>query len=62
MRVVPGPINEFYVESIFIIYGKHNIAFLSKNIFNETGEKQLMHFMYLPVVFFLMAIKSENFP
>ena len=37
-RVVPGPINQFYVESICIIYGKHYIAFLSNNIFKNIGE------------------------
>ena len=52
LGVIPGPINQFYVESIFIIYGKHYIAFLSKNIFNNTGEKHIIHFMDLSVVFF----------
>ena len=32
LGVVAGPINQCYVESIFIIYGKHYTAFLSKNI------------------------------
>ena len=52
MDVVPGPKNLFYVESIFIIYWRYYcIAFLSKNTFNNTEEKDMIHFIGLPVVF-----------
>ena len=39
----PRTKNQFYVETIFIIYGGHYIAFLSKNIFNNTHEKHKKH-------------------
>ena len=57
--VIPDPINQFYVESILIIYGKHYIAFLSKNIINDTGEKHIIHFMDLPVVFYAFRFYYE---
>ena len=51
----PRPINPFYVDSILIVYGKHYnyIAFMSKNMSNNTDEKYIIHFMDLPVVYFI---------
>ena len=60
LGVVPGPINQFYVESIFIIYGKYYIAFMSKNIFNKTCKKYMIHFMDLPVFFSASSKNCEN--
>ena len=42
MGVVPGPKYQFYEDII---------AFLSKNTFNNIGEKHKDHFMGLPMVF-----------
>ena len=50
-RVVPGPENKFLVESIFIIYRGYYRAFWSKNTFNNTGKKHIIHFMGLHEVF-----------
>ena len=53
MGVVPGYKNLFYVEIIFIIFWRYYIAFLSKNTFDNSSEKHVIHFMGLHVLYFI---------
>ena len=54
LRVYPGLKKQFYVKHKFGFYYLLKIlcSFSSKNTFNNTGKKHIIHFMGLPVVFF----------
>ena len=46
LGLVPGPKKQFYIEPILFINCRYYKAFLTKNTFNNTGEKNIAYTFY----------------